>query len=625
MAAVTGQASSLYYRLRVLRLVLPLASCLVGLGYEIVEHEVLTHHALSPAGLIEIVFFTIAGPLLIFFLLTWLLNRVAERDAAEARLAALYHVGRECAVAPGIDELQEIALSLPERARLAGALSVLLVQEAPEGHWLLAGVRGFSAADKVAIETALASMQTRSDCLLPHPDSPTLKPDCPLLAGLRVPDAQGPELMLGLSLSREPSRRVILGVWMPTGTVVGPQAIETLESMAASLTLALDKASYHRHQRQLLQQVGRDIMEEELGLVPALARILADIAAEHPISAGAVYLLNADDDGRKLTCSASWPDLEAGALLSDRALDIVRARGAPPPNTDEAERLSEPVQPAGGVIALPITSEGVQFGVLVLAGESVAWLPHRSILAIVTGMMALLIRNSQLYARLESQVVMEERSYLAREVHDGVAQALAFFNIKVQQVQRLLNRGDVAAATIALQELLTGSHEVYDEVRQLIKDLNEAVVEVEVESTGLVSQLQKYCALFAERTGLRVSVDAPTDVGLTLEIQAELFRVVREALNNVQRHAHAHNVSVQLCKEQARVILIVSDDGTGLSRDRQPGDHFGLPMMRERVRSIGGDLQVDSRSGGGTSLQVTVPLATESRRAREERWSAFVS
>ncbi len=620
MAEVPGQASSLFNRLRLLRRVLPPVTFLAGIAYEIVEHGLLNQHVPPAAFVGELIFYAMVGPLLIFVALTWLMRRVAERDVAETRLKVLYDVSRQSGAARSLDELQQIALSVPQRAGLPSAATALIIRDGPGRPWLLAGTRGFSEGDVTCIQAGLARRQDQPDCVTPSDSERHLQADCPLLRALIADVAEPRRLAFCISLSHEAARRVMMAVYVPQGSVVPPDVAETLEPLAAGLALALDRASSRAHERQLLRQVQRNIVTEQTGLVPTFEHILADIAAEHPLAAAAVYLLSDEGPEQRLSCAAAWPNADACATLLEDAANLTaltgRMPGAPSGVGAAGSSLSAPY-----VLSLPIASEDQVLGVLVLASHSAVHLPHPSILDTVATMMALVIRNAQLFGRLESQAVLEERNHLAREVHDGVAQALAFYNFKVQQVQRLLSRGDVPGADAALQELRVGSQEVYDEVRRMILDLSGS----REEGDDLAQSLQNYCRVFTGRTGLAVSLDLGPEIQLPPEIQGQLFRIVQEALNNAHRHAQAEHVCVTLRQSTVAVELSVRDDGAGLPPQNDAGEHFGLRIMRQRVQSIGGELRLISRPGEGTTVDVTVPAPTQGQRRKEEPWSALIS
>jgi signal transduction histidine kinase len=235
-------------------------------------------------------------------------------------------------------------------------------------------------------------------------------------------------------------------------------------------------------------------------------------------------------------------------------------------------------------------------------------------------MMALTIRNSQLYAELESQAVMEERNRLAREVHDGLAQSLGFLNFKMQQVDRLLAREQWEVARQALREMREGVQDLYTEVRLTIQDLRWPSSE---DDQGLDERLHQYVTAFAARTNLDVSLEVDGEPHLSPQEEAHLFRIVQEALANVRKHAQAQRVWVRLRAGPEETTLEVEDDGKGLSPAAYPQDsvrsaslrdlpdiaeHFGLRIMQERAEAMGGRLSLRSVPGQGTRLQVTVGI-----------------
>jgi nitrate/nitrite-specific signal transduction histidine kinase len=639
MADPPGPRSVLYHRLRLLQRVFPLVASIPIVLYELLEHAILTRPIALQPFLLDVLLYGVISPTLMLVLLTWLLRRLAERDEAEARLSALYEVSRQSTSASDVEELEELALILPEKAGLVGAHTLLLVQDAPGGPLLLAGTRGFGAPEVGSLKAGLAGGELQPGCAQCQQGAATWQEDCRLLGTIRGGAAEAPGAALCLMLSRDPARQVVLSVFHPGDADELARVTETLVSMAGGLAVALDRARLQARERQLLQQVERAVRTEQLGLVPTLQRILADIAAQQSIAAGAVFLLRRNEGEPSLAAVASWPTPGAGAMLAQSALTAVQPSmnallragaetvalgwsGLGPSATPPA---SEPGQ---GVAAVPITSEGEALGVLVIAypaerADGAAVRPsEKRVLEVVTSMMALLIRNSLLYTQLESRAVLDERSRLAAEVHDGIAQSLAFLNVKVQQVQRLLTRGQVDEAAAALQELREGGQEAYTEVRLLIQGLRWSVGA----ETGLTRALQEYGAAVAMRTGLVVTVDGPGESNLPPEIQIQLFRIVQEALSNVRQHAQARHVMVRLTESADCMALTVEDDGTGLpASDPEGDDHFGLRIMRERVQSVGGELELESRAGAGTTLHVLVPVGAAAVGHMEEPWSASVS
>jgi signal transduction histidine kinase len=539
-----------------------------------------------------------------------LARRVRERDEAEARLTAICEVSRQSASVEAVEELQEIALAVPSKVGLTRAAASLVVQESPRGPWRLAGTAGLQTPEIEALRATVTDILTQGGCNACREASLARNPDCPLLHTLRGQLLQEPRFAFCLSLSREASRRVLLSMFLPEGAYLPARIPETLESIGSGLAIALDRARLKARERQSLQQIERAVRTEQIGLIPTLQRILIEVATEHAIAAGAVYLLRRDNDGSQLAPVASWPTQDASTLLLDNARAAMlssanpRAVGVGSPGVGAMLGVA-PGMSKDRVAATPLTSDGEVLGALVFADQdSGCCLPDPSIMGVVASMMALLIRNSQLYALLQSQAVLDERNHVAREVHDRLAQSLGYLNFKIQHVQLLLARGQIAESSTAMQELRDGSQEVYAEVRLMIQELRSTTGD----QGGLAQRLLQYGSVFAERTGLEVTVSAIAEPNLSPYAQGELFRVVQEALANVYRHAQARRATVRLGRDPDGVTLVVEDDGGGMeSVRREDGDHFGLRIMRERVQSIGGELKIVSRPGGGTTVHVHVP------------------
>ena len=228
-------------------------------------------------------------------------------------------------------------------------------------------------------------------------------------------------------------------------------------------------------------------------------------------------------------------------------------------------------------------------------------------------MAALVISNSQLYAKLERQAVLEERNRLAREVHDGLAQSLGFLNFKIQHVTRLLDRKQWPAVRQGLEEMREALQEMYSEVRLTIQDLRWSLED----DLGLLERLQQYVTDFGERAGLEACLTVQGQPNLSPRDEVHLFRIVQEALANVQKHARAQKVCVRLSVEPEGIVLEVEDDGIGMPVNSHARDeiaaaelgHFGLRIMQERAEAIGGQLSLHSAPGEGTHLKLTVGAA----------------
>jgi len=204
----------------------------------------------------------------------------------------------------------------------------------------------------------------------------------------------------------------------------------------------------------------------------------------------------------------------------------------------------------------------------------------------------------------EELATSRERVRLARDLHDTLAHTLAGLVVQANVVDTLLDKDPVAARrelarvqSVARQGLL--------DARAAITDLRANIVE----DLGLGSALQRQLELMSQRTGLQVDFERSGDEPQLDKNHAEaLFRIVQEALNNVERHANATHVSV--CMEQKplperTLILRVKDDGIGFEETALDDERFGLRGMRERAELIGAHLRIDSIVGAGTTVSIT--------------------
>lgn len=204
----------------------------------------------------------------------------------------------------------------------------------------------------------------------------------------------------------------------------------------------------------------------------------------------------------------------------------------------------------------------------------------------------------------------EERSRLARDLHDRPIQALVGLNM---QLGLLLAELDKLATcpTLPVEAL----KDMRAQVRQLLADLRQVCVELRppmLDTLGLGAALRALTEDWSAQCGVEVRLDLPPDATLRPlpdEAAVNLYRVVQEALTNVARHAAARLVTVRLSWEDACFVLTIHDDGQGFVvpaafHDLAVQGHFGLVGMRERVELIGGTLMVESAPGRGTTVRV---------------------
>jgi len=207
-----------------------------------------------------------------------------------------------------------------------------------------------------------------------------------------------------------------------------------------------------------------------------------------------------------------------------------------------------------------------------------------------------------LQRRIEEQqqiTLMNERATIARELHDSLAQSLSYLKMQVARLERMQTRGMPQETQAAVfDELRTGLDSAYRQLRELLTTFR-----LKLEGPGLASALRQTAKEFGERLGIRValSLDLPPHL-LSPNEEIHVLQVVREALANVVKHANAHWVEVTVSFRAARLHVIIEDDGVGLERDSSPPMHYGLVIMRDRAETLGGELSLGNRAGGGTRV-----------------------
>jgi signal transduction histidine kinase len=224
---------------------------------------------------------------------------------------------------------------------------------------------------------------------------------------------------------------------------------------------------------------------------------------------------------------------------------------------------------------------------------------------------AVAVDNARMLRELESKAALEERHRLARELHDSVSQALFSMTLQTRAVELSLSKDPpdpelVARGLAEVRELTQGA---LAEMRALIFQLRPDALHEE----GLVSAIRKHAAAVEAKQALRIQVDASdSELVLAEDVEAQLFRVVQEALNNVVKHADAQSVNVRIGVAGPRgrdLVLEVGDDGCGFDTGAEHPGHLGLRSMAERVAQVGGSFHVDSHPAGSTTVHAVIPDA----------------
>jgi signal transduction histidine kinase len=213
----------------------------------------------------------------------------------------------------------------------------------------------------------------------------------------------------------------------------------------------------------------------------------------------------------------------------------------------------------------------------------------------------------------------EERRRIARDLHDSAGQTLAALTMTIASLSEVA--GTLPAVAKLADEMDSLSQEALREIRTTSYLLHPPMLD----EAGFASAAQWFVEGYSARSGIKVEFNVSDNIGrLPSRVELALFRVLQEALTNIHRHARCSNVVVGLALESDELVLHIEDNGRGFSKERlqsfresQPSTSVGLAGMRERLRELGGKLEIDS-DASGTILEARIPTPSEEQSCFEK-------
>ena len=342
------------------------------------------------------------------------------------------------------------------------------------------------------------------------------------------------------------------------------------------------------------------------GFVQQIRRVAgADAAAVRwSNEANERYVLLAAD-GLPRTMSEGEQCLPTGSCLCGQPQAVARTRVIP--ITPDTEVALPHCREAGfeTMVTIPVQMQQRVLGEVDLFFRTPVELTDelRELLEAMTRHLASAMEGLRAHALEREAAVAEERGMLARELHDSIAQSLAFLKIQTQLLRDAVHRGDEAKRDRSMGELDVGVRECYADVRELLVHFRTRTSDEDIES-ALRATLSK----FEHQSGLATTLHM-VGHGLPLpsDLQIQVLHMVQEALSNVRKHAKATRVDLLVHRHPWR--FEVQDNGIGFDVAGVPPDslHIGLGIMRERAQRAGAALQVHSAPGQGTRVCITMP------------------
>jgi two-component system nitrate/nitrite sensor histidine kinase NarX len=265
--------------------------------------------------------------------------------------------------------------------------------------------------------------------------------------------------------------------------------------------------------------------------------------------------------------------------------------------------ISGPKNPQTQVLSVPLLEQGLHYGSLSLTiadGVHVqSW--QMQTVETVGRHLGVALGVAQRAAQERRIALLEERAAIARELHDSLAQSLSYSKIQVARLRACHPDGGDPRLAGIIADLGEGLDSAYRQLRELLTTFR-----LQLPEGGLELALLQTVDEFAAKSGIPIALnDRLSHFLLNANEEINILQIVREALANVEHHAHAHHAEVALWLEDGHAAVVrIDDDGVGLDARGSPAGHYGLAIMRERARSLGGALQVEHTKAGGTRVEL---------------------
>ncbi|HEX2109807.1 MAG TPA: GAF domain-containing sensor histidine kinase [Rubrobacteraceae bacterium] len=372
------------------------------------------------------------------------------------------------------------------------------------------------------------------------------------------------------------------------------------------------------HELSVLNAIAREL-NRSVDLSEALEFTLSQVAELLGLRTGWIWLVDESSSEPYLAAVQNLPP----ALANDPrrmdgagycyCLDTYKKgdlEGAANVNVLTCSRLKGLVDGTDGLryhASIPLYAGDEKLGVMNVASPDWRSLSPEDLQLLYTigDLLSIAVERARLFARSAQLGALEERNRLARELHDTITQGLTATTLQIESADALLDVGSNAErARESLRRALSITQFNLEEARRSVLDLRAAPLEGRSLSEALKALVNEWEAETGAATRFQaINGRRP----LPPRVEVALYRICQEALTNVARHAEAERVTVRLIATTEQVQLIVEDDGRGFDAS-EAVDRHGLVGMNERTRMLGGTLDLRTRPGSGTRVQVTVPL-----------------
>ena len=350
------------------------------------------------------------------------------------------------------------------------------------------------------------------------------------------------------------------------------------------------------HEQGTVFEITLAILSASADVDDLIRRASRIIEERHRYDHCAVYLVQPDGVDLRLTGGEPIGDLPHEAFLSLAKRATVGSRPV-------RERIGRSWR-----IAVPIESDSTTLGVLVAGSDAPATTAERALVLCraLAAQMALGIQNTVLRRRQLELAADEERTRIAHEIHDGVAQTMYALNLGLENCARLAQRGDYSRLSESLHNLVPLSRQTLLEVRHYIYDLTPLLSR----GDSFEDLMKKQVGEFEAISQIPVHVEVlGGDRPMPVPVRAGVYRILHEALSNVLQHSGASEVRITLEVGSGSVRMSVKDNGVGFN-SIEPRAGYGLDSIRRRAQEMGGTVSISSAEGAGADVWVSLPFTT---------------
>ena len=385
----------------------------------------------------------------------------------------------------------------------------------------------------------------------------------------------------------------------------------------SELNQKLGNGVYKISSLRILSEITTNLSSDN-DLEVLLERFLSTMIRLAGANAGAVRVLTSDGGHLRLVASIGLPEevLErerivdlgcgiCGEAVRDNAtrltsdLHVCAQRASQKYFGDECKK----------VIAVPLQYKGKVHGLYNLFMAEDQDVPDEISLLFrsISEHLGMALENARLMRENLRITLINERQLMANEVHDSLAQTLAYMKMRIVLLQDAMQREDDTLALKYVNDVSSALETSYSSLRELLTHFRNRM-----DPNGLLHALQETVQTFHDRTGIQLDfINQAPQLNLTVDQEVQVFHIVQEALANITKHSRAQRATLLLSMSDGRYVITIEDDGAGIIKTAEEAQnmvHFGLNIMRERAQSLEGNIEIESLVGQGTRVRLDFPV-----------------